>query len=187
MSPALIAEQLPTLPALKKLGQLSDVRPVIVVDTREQDPLFFKRLFSVRGTLVSGDYSILSLEGQFAIERKSIADLVSCCVGNNRERFERELHRLSSYRFARLLVVGSRESIERGEYRSRIPPKSVLHSLAAWEARHNVPTVFIPTPEEASLQIETWAYWFAREIVQAANDLLRGHKKATSDTRREKD
>jgi hypothetical protein len=32
-------------------------------------------------------------------------------MGDNRERFERELHRLRGYRFKRLLVVGSEAEI----------------------------------------------------------------------------
>ena len=92
--------------------------PVIVVDTREQDPLPIAGLAHMRGTLVSGDYSILGAEELFAVERKSVADLVACCTGDNRARFERELHRLRGFEFARLLVVGSLEDIAAGRYRS---------------------------------------------------------------------
>jgi DNA excision repair protein ERCC-4 len=77
---------------------------VVVFDSREQDPLIFQNLTSVRGTLYTGDYSILGLEELIAVERKTIPDLVSCCMGENRERFERELHRLRGFRFKRLLI-----------------------------------------------------------------------------------
>jgi ERCC4-type nuclease len=166
---------LPALPALRSLGDLRDLRPTIIVDSREQDPLVFHRLPSVRGTLQSGDYGLAGAGDALAVERKTVADLVGCCVGDNRERFERELHRLRGCRFARLLIVGERASIERGEFRSRIAPASVLHSLAAWEARY-VPVVFCPTPEAAGEQVETWCYWYARELVQCANWLLRGNR-----------
>lgn len=170
--------ELPTLPALRSLGRLADLRPTIVVDSREQTPLIFRRLPSVVGGLTSGDYSVRGLEDLFAVERKSIPDLVGCCVGENRERFERELHRLRGCRFKRLLVVGRREDIEAGAYRSRIAPEAVLHSLAAWEVRFDVPVVFCPTPEAAARQVESWAFWFSREVVQGANDLLRGNRPA---------
>jgi hypothetical protein len=39
----------------------------------------------------------------------------ACCMGENRQRFERELHRLRGFRFARLLVVGSEEEILQGQ------------------------------------------------------------------------
>jgi hypothetical protein len=53
--------------------------PVIVCDTREQEPLVFTRLRSVRGTLTTGDYGILGAGHAAAIERKIIDDLVACC------------------------------------------------------------------------------------------------------------
>ncbi len=58
--------------------------PTIITDTREQTPLVFEHLPSEhlpseRGSLQSGDYSILGLEHDFAIERKSIPDLCQVC------------------------------------------------------------------------------------------------------------
>jgi ERCC4-type nuclease len=69
------------LPALRHLGDLADYQPVLVVDSREQEPLTFSRLHSVRGTLQTGDYSIRGLEELFSIERKSIPDLVAMLCG----------------------------------------------------------------------------------------------------------
>ena len=161
-----------TLTAPRDLPALADVRPVIVVDSREQAPLPFRRLPSVRGTLQSGDYSALGLEQALAIERKSIPDLVAC-VTSGRERFERELHRLRGFHFKRLLIVGTRADVEAGHYRSRVTPASVLHSLFAWEARYDLPVVFCPTPEAAAEQVESWAFWYAREMVKNVNQLLK--------------
>ena len=147
--------------------------PVIVIDTREQDPLPIAGLHSVRGTLVSGDYSILGGEEHFAVERKTIADLVSCCTGDSRARFERELHRLRGFDFARLLVVGAYEDIAAGRYHCNIPPDSVLASLAAWEVRYRVPVVFVPTISDAVSYVEAWAMWFARERIKTAEAIGR--------------
>ena len=166
--------ELPTLPALKSLGDLSRVKPIIVVDSREQTPLTFTRLQSVSGTLQSGDYSFLGGEESFAIERKSIADLIGCCTGDNRERFERELHRLRGFKFKRLLIVGDEADVLNGHYRSNIKPKAVLNTLAAFEARYDLPIVWSDSPANAALLVERWAWWFSREIVQGANALLRG-------------
>jgi len=167
-----------TLPGLRGLGKLGDLRPVIVYDTREQTPLCFTRLQAIAGTLYSGDYSIAGLQASFAIERKSIEDLANCCMGTNRDRFERELLRLRSYRFKRLLVIGEREDIAAGHYHSRIAPKAVLATLGAFEARY-LPVVFAQTPEEGARLVENWCWYFAREIVEAANDLLRGCRSAS--------
>jgi DNA excision repair protein ERCC-4 len=161
------------LPALKHLGELADVRPTIIVDTREQTPLPFSRLKTQAGTLVTGDYSIAGLESLFSIERKSIADLTACCIGENRSRFEKELLRLKAYRFKRLLIVGSELDIQNCRYHSSIAPKSVFGSLAAWEMRFDLPAIFKPNPEAAARQVESWAYYFARESVCVVNDLWR--------------
>lgn len=110
------------------------------------------------------------------MERKTIGDLVGCCVGENRDRFERELHRLRGYRFKRLLVVGDRRSIEGGFYRSNISPLAVSGSLSAWEVRFDIPVVFADTPESAATLVENWVWYFAREHVQIANGLLRETK-----------
>jgi ERCC4-type nuclease len=103
-----------TLPGLRGLARLSDLRPIIVYDQREQAPLVFTRLQAVAGTLYSGDYSIAGLESSFAVERKSIDDLANCCMGANRDRFEHELLRLRGHRFRRLLIIGTREAIAAG-------------------------------------------------------------------------
>ena len=166
-----------TLPALKSIGALAGSQPTIVVDTREQEPLIFSRLRSVRGTLTSGDYSVLGLEELFSVERKSIADIVGCCIGESRDRFERELHRLRGYRFKRLLVVGSELEIQHGEYRSNITPKAIFSTLNAFEVRYDCPVVFRSTPELAGRQIESWAFWFTRELVQTVNGLWRAADK----------
>src|SRR5258708_16843313 len=163
------------------LGEQINVEPTIIVDTREQDPLVFSRLESERGTLSTGDYSIKGLETLFVIERKSIADLVSCCMGENRERFERELHRLRGFRFKRLLVVGTEEEIYQGRYRSAITPKAVMATLGAFEVRYDLPVAYRSTPELAARQIESWAYWFAREQLLAAARLTRCEPKNRED------
>jgi len=165
-----------TLPGLRGLAKLADQRPVIVADPREQEPLVFTRLQSIRGTLYSGDYSIKGLESVFAIERKSVEDLANCCLTSNRARFERELHRVRSYQFKRLLVIGTREDIAAGRYYSRIAPKAVLATLGAFEVRYSIPVVFAETPEAGAREIEHWAWYFSREVVQNSNDLLRGCK-----------
>jgi DNA excision repair protein ERCC-4 len=107
------------LSALRGLGALADHKPAIVIDSREQQPLSFSRLPTTRGTLLTGDYSVLGLQELFVIERKSVSDLVGCCVGQNRERFERELHRLRGFRFKRLLIIGSEAEILAGRYCSK--------------------------------------------------------------------
>lgn len=128
--------------------------PTIITDTREQTPLEFLHLPSERGTLQSGDYSIAGLEDDFAIERKSIADLIGSCT-RGRERFERELHRLRGFSFTRVLVIGEPHDIAKLSPN----PKSIFATISAFEARY-VPFIFEPDPATAARLIERWAWYF---------------------------
>jgi len=165
---------LPNLPALRHLGDLADRLPTVIIDTREQTALPITRLPVIRSGLYSGDYSVSGFENAFAVERKSIDDLVGCCASAGRERFEHELHRLRGFDFKRLLIIGQRERVERGDYQSKITPAAVLGSLAAWEVRYSVPVVWTATPEEGAALVERWAWYYAREQVERINSLFRG-------------
>lgn len=161
------------LPTLRIQGIEHAIEPVVVVDTREQTPLPIRRFPTMRDGLESGDYSFAGGEQHFAIERKTVDDLVSCCGGENRGRFERELHRLRGFAFSRLLVIGNREQIAAGEYRGRMNPSSVIGSLNTWEIRYRVPVVFAPDPEAGARLVEDWVWWFARETILTVNSLTR--------------
>lgn len=166
--------KLPALQPLKtKLPDLSGKLPRIIVDTREQTPLVFTRLASEVSGLTTGDYSFSGGETYMAVERKSVADLVGCCTGVDRARFERELHRLRGFKFKRLLVVGYAYEISEHQYRSRLNPEAVMGTLAAFEVRYEVPIVFAANAEDAALWVEQWACWCAREIITEANHLAR--------------
>ncbi len=88
--------------------------PVIAVDTREQDPLEFPTFPTKVATLQSGDYSVQGGELHFAVERKSLPDLVTSLT-RERDRFCRELHRLRGFDFATSRMgtyIGRRHVIE---------------------------------------------------------------------------
>lgn len=150
---------------------MKSIKPTIIIDTREQTPLKFERYPSKVAGLRTGDYSIEGLEELFAIERKSITDLVGCCCDSNRKRFERELHRLRGYERKRLLIIGSVAEIVGHRYRGNTSPNAVLATLAAFEMRYDVPVVFIPCEIEAAKRVENWAYWYLREFVKTAKKL----------------
>jgi ERCC4-type nuclease len=145
--------------------------PTIVIDTRERAPIAFKRFPTVRRALQTGDYSVRGCELTFAIERKTIDDMAQCCAGRPRERFERALHRLRGFRFKRLLIVGLRDQILQHRYRSGVSPKAILHSLAAWEIRFDTPIVWCVDAEEAGRRIESYAWWYSREILHQSRQL----------------
>src|ERR1700716_1306665 len=104
------------LPALRALGELADTPITLIQDSREQAPLRFEHLPCIVRGLATADYSIVGFESEFGIERKNVDDIVSCCMGESRQRFERELHRLRGFRFKRLLIQSSRGLIEAQRY-----------------------------------------------------------------------
>jgi hypothetical protein len=118
---------------------------VVIVDTREQAPWQFQNfradsdkkyrplvIHTDRRGLKSGDYSIDGHENAIAIERKSLADAFSTfTVG--RERFERELERLSAMSFAAVIIEGTWTDILVGPQRES---KSVDHSLVIGKTVH---------------------------------------------------
>ncbi len=120
----------------------------VVIDTREQLPFTFLGLradadeqnrpllvSSVRLALPAGDYSVRGLETQVAIERKSLADLYGT-IGQGRDRFEAELHRLETCQFAAVAIEASWPEIVAGPpAHSQLPPKTVFCSILAWDQR----------------------------------------------------
>lgn len=116
----------------------------IIIDTREQEPFTFNN-FNVtteRIALPTGDYSIPGFEDRAAIERKSINDLVGCLMGENRDRFERELSRGARYDLFCVVVESSLEDMSKGRYRSEMKPHAALQSIFAFQVRYRVPFLF---------------------------------------------
>ena len=146
-----------------------EVQPTVIIDTREQQPLPLVRFPVERGTLTTGDYSFVGGEHWFAIERKSIPDLIQSLT-SERERFTRELERLRGYRFARLLVIGSEEAIATKQYRGCANPKAMMHSIYSIEAKF-VPVVFAPTPEAGAQLVERCIFWTARAAIETARKI----------------
>lgn len=137
---------------------------VVLIDSREQAPWQFHNINTdtpgkppkplvVRtriATLRTGDYSIekahAAAQGRpgtphaCAIERKSLADLWGT-LGAGRDRFERELQRLSQLDRAAVIVESSWLEIlgnapGHPAELSRLTRKAVLHSIIAWQIEY---------------------------------------------------
>ncbi|QDP57870.1 MAG: putative ERCC4 domain-containing protein [Prokaryotic dsDNA virus sp.] len=80
----------------------------IVVDSREQKPLWKKNLIVKK--LDVGDYSIEGYENKIAIERKSLSDLFGT-LGGGHKRFKKELERAESYEYFAIVIEGNYRSI----------------------------------------------------------------------------
>jgi len=117
----------------------------VVVDTREQKPWDFTDCETA--TLETGDYTVEGVNA--AIERKTASDFLSS-ITHDRERFERECERASSFENPMVVLVEERrETFENGEYRQNVHPNSVVGTVEAWEERYNVRFVFEKDRETA--------------------------------------
>lgn len=149
----------------------------LIVDTREQAPLDFSRWDDVRvvtDTLNAGDYSIRGLEDRFALERKSVSDLVASLT-SGRERMVRELERLRGFEFKAVAVEGTLEQIARHEYRSQTNPESILQTLAAWHVRYGCPVLWCGSPAGCAYMVRAMARWFLRDTEKRLAALLKAH------------
>lgn len=142
-----------------------ELMPRLIVDTREQRPLEFRHLEAVRGTLQSGDYSLAGLEEEFAVERKSVTDLVGSLT-RDRDRFTRELHRLRGFRWKYLLIVGTEMELARLAAQGRANPVQVKNSVLAFSTRYGLQTVWVDNPDAAAHVVESWAFMAYREAMR---------------------
>ena len=131
-----------------------------IVDTREQIPLDLSPLQSATGTLTTGDYSVMGLEGIIAVERKSLPDLLGC-IGQHRERFDREVQRLLAYPTRAIVVEATWADLERGEWRSKITPAAAIGSVLGWIAA-GVPVVMATDHARAGRYVSRLLFTAAR-------------------------
>lgn len=118
---------------------------VMVIDTREQTPLYMphppKGLVIVRDTLNSGDYSIRGFECQVAVERKSLEDFLGS-IGTGRDRFKRELERLRGYDWAALVIEAPEDRVMSGGVWSAMKPESIRGTIVSICVRYRIPIYF---------------------------------------------
>lgn len=160
-------------------------RMIIIVDTREQLPYDFACITPPPAvevaTLDAGDYSLKGFEGQVAIERKTLNDAYST-FGQGRRRFQVELERLAGYQFAAVVIEADWHTIvRRPPSRSRLNPKTVVASIAAWSQRYGVHFWTCPNREFA----ERWTYRLLERfwkdlMAPGKNDLKRGRSNPAS-------
>lgn len=170
------------MPRPRKELRPSDL--TFIVDTREQLPLDFAGIVTVQGTLPTGDYSVVGLETCVALERKSLPDLL-CCIGTERERFEKEIQRLLAYETRAIVVEASWADLERGEWRSQVTVQAALGSVLGWIAR-GVPVIMAGDRRRAAEMIGRIMFIAARrrwrEMTALCETLkLAGDDKTTSE------
>ena len=141
----------------------SELKPeqiTAIVDTREQTPLDLAPLTVEVGTLPTGDYSVKGLVNVIAIERKSLTDLLGC-IGQDRERFDREVMRLLAYPVRAIVIEATWQEVEAGQWRSKITPAAAVGSLLGWIAA-GVPVVMTGDHTRAGRDVSRLLFTAAR-------------------------
>lgn len=138
----------------------------IISDYREKKPWDFSALPATHETasLETGDYTVKGFEDVFAIERKSLPDLLKS-VSWDRDRFKAELDRAEAFAAFEVVIEASRSDIEEGNYRSKMHPNSVLGTIRAWSDYSIVRFVYAGDRENA--QTYTFAKLREWEVVYA--------------------
>lgn len=143
-----------------------------VIDTREQLPLDLSPLQTTRGTLATGDYSVVGLEAVVSIERKSLSDLLGC-VGGDRERFDREVQRLIAYPVRCLVVEAAWTDLEAGRWNSKVTSAAAIGSVLGWIAT-GLPVVMAGDHVRAGRYVSRLLYIAARRRWREARALAGG-------------
>jgi ERCC4-type nuclease len=123
---------------------------LIRVDTREQLPLEFENCSTVRGTIKTGDYSLENDQDRFAIERKSLPDLIqSLAIQKNYCRELKKIRRARALqKMPRIFYVveANREDIEHFDFSifsgGRVGADFIFHQLSELEYFHDVHVIF---------------------------------------------
>ena len=154
----------PPLPVIPERGgtQLRTPLPTAIVDTREQNPLSFRRFrhwfskIEYRG-LRLGDYSVKGMEDSCVVERKDLADLIQSFT-TNRGIFIGRLRRMSEIPHSLLVVTASLTEIK-SEYPYRAAnPNRIAQSLIAVLAGLGVPFICTETHELGEEIVASFLY-----------------------------
>ena len=154
----------PVIPVLAERGgtQLRSPRPVIVVDTREQNPFDFSRFDGwfagiEKRALKLGDYSLAGLEDDCVVERKDLADLVHSLT-TNRSVFVNRLRLMSRYSHKLLVITAALSEVKSPYALAGGNPNRITQSLIAVLAGLGVPFLCSETHELGEEMVASYLY-----------------------------
>jgi len=154
----------PMLPVVAERGgtQLRTPLPVAIIDTREQNPLSFRRFRAwferiEWRALRLGDYSVVGMETSCVVERKDLADLIQSFTTNRRVFIDR-LRRMSRLPHS-LLVVTAPLSEIKSEYPYRAAnPNRITQLLMAVLAGLRLPFICTESHELGEEIVASYLY-----------------------------
>ncbi len=154
----------PVQPVVAERGgtQLRTPRPVVVVDTREQNPFSFVRFRGwfagvEKRPLKLGDYSVASLEQLCAVERKDLSDLVHSFTVE-RPVFIDRLRQMSHYPQRLLVITAALSQVKSLYSHSSVSPNRITQSLIAVLAGLRVPFLCVETHELGEEIVASYLY-----------------------------
>jgi hypothetical protein len=163
----------PAIPVLAERGgtQLNTPRPVILVDTREQNPFDFSRFegwFSgiEKKPLKLGDYSVAGLEDVCVVKRKDLPDLIRSLTAD-RSVFVDRLRRMSHYPHRLLVITAALSQVKSPYPHGSVNPNRITQSLIAVLAGLQVPFLCTGTHELEGGQQSDGVFAEPRERVRS--------------------
>ncbi len=154
----------PAIPVLAERGgtQLKTPRPVVLVDTREQNPFDFSRFEGwfagiEKRALRLGDYSVAGLEDHCVVERKNLADLVHSLT-TERSVFVNRLRLMSRYNHRLLVITASWSEVKSPYTCAGGSPNRITQSLIAALAGLQVPILCSETHELGEELVASYLY-----------------------------
>ena len=154
----------PALPVVAERGgtQLRAPRPVVIVDTREQNPFSFSRFQGwfagvEKKALGLGDYSIAGLEQDCTVERKDLADLVQSFT-TGRAAFVARLRQMSRLPHRLLVITAPLSQVKSRYEHSPANPNQITQSLIAALAGLGVPFLCVETHELGEEIVASYLY-----------------------------
>ena len=146
----------------------------LLVDTREQRPLSFTEYPDIQvepATLPTGDYAPAGLQNFVSIERKSENDLVMSLT-RDRRRFEAELLRAKGMEFFGLVAETSWQRLNKGMFRSKATPQSIVQSLFGLCIRYGVHLFLVGDRQAAAYTVQSLLRHYTKQKVQLLSAMM---------------
>lgn len=142
---------------------------VVVVDTREQTPLFVKMpkgMVVTRDTLKHGDYSILGFEDRFTIERKGMSDFLGY-VSHERKKTVEKMKVFKGMDFAALVVEVDEDELYFGSVHSLVGAEVIRQALVSFQVRYGVHVYVTDDREKIERVVLDWMIKYYKVMKEA--------------------
>jgi hypothetical protein len=122
-------------------------KPTVIIDSAEYMGYTFGRFTNwfagtLRKRLSVGDYTLLGMEKEIAVERKTLPDLVNSII-TRRGDFISKCERLSSFKKKCFVIEGTLGSLKTPYEQSGAHPNAVLGSIIAAQERWDIQVHFL--------------------------------------------